>query len=493
VTNPPRILIVEDERIVARMLQRKLARFGYAIAGVTAFGEEAVHMAALDRPDLVLMDIRLKGDIDGIQAATEIRTLDIPVVFLTAHADDETLRLAKVTEPFGYVLKPFQERELQIVIEMALYKHAAERDRHRLEEQARRVQSIAALGQLAGGIAHDFNNVLMVILNACAALVRESPELPTNRVTLIRTTAERAARMTRELLSFGRDQPRSSVVTDPGRLIHDMVAMLQTLIGEHVTIETRIASELRAIKTMPWHLEQMLLNLVVNARDAMPEGGVVTVTAENSGDPGSPPRVLLTVSDTGGGMDPETRRRIFEPYFTTKTTGEGTGIGLATVCDLVDRARGKIEVVSSVGKGSVFMIWLPASDEAPVARPDTPIDCRILVVEDDAGIRGIIRESLENAGARVLEAADGVEALQVSRAHDGPIDLVVSDVVMPRMSAAALSSQLAIDRPTTKVLYISGYPDAASTGAQITGPFLAKPFTRSELLCWIRSALDAHP
>jgi CheY-like chemotaxis protein len=237
---------------------------------------------------------------------------------------------------------------------------------------------------------------------------------------------------------------------------------------------------------------------VLNARDAMPDGGTVTITARNV--PGTD-EVQLTVADTGKGMDAATRARVFEPFFTTKEVGAGTGLGLATVYAVVARSRGRIDVTSEPGKGTTFAIWLPAGDAAPVApaAPPTdddigpPIEGTIVLVEDDAQVRAVIREILERAGLRVIEACDGHEALQACRSHAG-VDLVLSDVVMPRLGGAELARTLAVDAPGTKVIYMSGYPNRGVPGgrSQDLGPILQKPFTPGELLDWIRSALRSN-
>jgi signal transduction histidine kinase len=497
-----RILIVEDNRTVARDLEQRLARLGFAIAGVTGLGEEAIVLAEDERPDLVLMDIRLGAAMDGITAAEYIRArLGVPVVFLTMFADDATLRAASVSEAFGYIVKPAQDRELRIVIEMALYKHAAEQDRRRLEEQLRRSEKMEAIGQLAGGIAHDFNNVLMAILSNCRALRRELPadQPPHRQVAQIQIAAERAAHLTRQLLAFGRDADDQPVPVDLGAAIQRTTTLLTQLIGDRIAIDVALASDLRAVLGRSSELEQVIMNLVLNARDAMPEGGTVTITARNAPDAGE---VCLVVADTGQGMDAATRARVFEPFFTTKDVGEGTGLGLATVYAVVARAHGRIDVASEPGKGSRFSIWLPSTDArpaepgAPAAHDDElgpPIHATVVLVEDDDQVRAVIRDILDRAGLHVIEARDGHEALAACRSHPG-IDLVLSDVVMPRLGGAELARTLAVDAPHTKVIYMSGYPNRGVPGgrSQDLGPVLQKPFTPDELLDWIRGALRSR-
>jgi two-component system cell cycle sensor histidine kinase/response regulator CckA len=492
-----RILIVEDGRTIARDLAWRLNRIGFEVAGMAPSGEEAIVLAERDRPDLVLMDIRLAGEMDGIAAADHIRTnLQLPVVFLTALADDATLRAASVTEAFGYIVKPAQDRELRIVIEMALYKHAAEQQRRRLEQQLRRSEKMDAIGQLAGGIAHDFNNVLMAILSNCRALAEQLPadQRACQQLAMIQAAAERGARMTRQLLAFGRDDQEQPVALDLAAHIHRTTAMLAHLIRDDIAVATSIAPDLRAVLGRSSEIEQVIMNLVVNARDAMPHGGTVTIAATNIP---SDDEVLLTVTDTGEGMDEATRERMFEPFFTTKEVGAGTGLGLATVYAIVTRSRGRIHVTSERGKGTRFAIWLPSTTTAPaevldtVGEPAPPIAGTIVLVEDDAQVRTVIRDTLEQAGLRVIEASDGVEALHVCRAHPGEVDLVLSDLVMPKLNGAELAHSLAVDAPNTRIIYMSGYSDHALPGGPPQEPraVLQKPFTPVQLIEWVRGAL----
>jgi len=499
---PARILIVEDNRTLARDMEQRLGRLGFAIAGVTGLGEEAIVLAQDEHPDLVLMDIRLGAAMDGITAAEHIRArLGIPVVFLTMFADDATLRAASVTEAFGYIVKPAQDRELRIVIEMALYKHAAELDRRRLEEQLRRSEKMEAIGQLAGGIAHDFNNVLMAILSNCRSLRGQlaADQPPHRQVAQIEVAAERAALLTRQLLAFGRDADDQPIALDLGAHVRRTASLLTQLIGDRIAVEVAIARDLRAVLGRSSELEQVIMNLVLNARDAMPDGGTATITAHNA--PGD--EVELVVADTGQGMDEATRARVFEPFFTTKDVGEGTGLGLATVYAVVARAHGRIDVASQPGAGTTFSIWLPATDARPAEPPalpaahddeiGPPIDATVVLVEDDDQVRAVIRDILDRAGLRVIEARDGHEALAACRSHPA-VDLVLSDVVMPRLGGAELARTLAVDAPGTKVIYMSGYPSRGVPGgrSQELGPVLQKPFTPGELLDWIRGALRSR-
>jgi CheY-like chemotaxis protein len=352
-----------------------------------------------------------------------------------------------------------------------------------------------AIGRLAGGIAHDFNNVLMAILSSCHALRRQVSieQAPHRQIRQIEAAAERAAHMTRQLLAFGRDADDPPTALDLGGQVQRTVAMLSHLIDDRIAIEFAFASDLRAVLGRSSEIEQVIMNLVLNARDAMPSGGVLTIAARNAP---HTDEVELLVSDTGLGMDEATRRRVFEPFFTTKDAGAGTGLGLATVYAVVARARGRIDVTSELGKGTTFAIWLPTTEIRPAEPAETedalgpPIDATIVLVEDDEQVRSVIRDILEPAGLRVIEARDGHEAVAACRDHAG-VDLVLSDVVLPRLGGAELARSLAVHAPGTKVIYMSGYPGRGVPGgrAQDVGPVLQKPFSPAKLLDWIRDAL----
>jgi CheY-like chemotaxis protein len=342
----------------------------------------------------------------------------------------------------------------------------------------------------------------MAILSNCRALRRQLPtgQSPHDQVAQIELAAERAAHLTRQLLAFGRDADDRPVALDLGAHVQRTTALLTQLIGDRVAIDISIAPDLRAVLGRSSELEQVIMNLVLNARDAMPDGGTVTITARNTLDSRE---VHLVVADTGQGMDDATRARVFEPFFTTKDVGEGTGLGLATVYAVVARARGRIDVTSEPGKGTVFSIWLPTTDARPAEPPPlpasqdddigSPIHATVVLVEDDDQVRAVIRDILDRAGMHVIEARDGHEALAACRSHPG-IDLVLSDVVMPRLGGAELARTLAVDAPGTKVIYMSGYPHRGVPGgrSQDLGPVLQKPFTPGELLDWIRGALQSR-
>jgi len=385
-------------------------------------------------------------------------------------------------------------------------------EQRQLEEKFRQAQKMEAVGRLSGGVAHDFNNLLGVIIGY-AEFLQESLEAENTlrgSVDEILKAGKRAASLTRQLLAFSRQQVLDPKVIDLNAVVSDMDKMLRRLIGEDIDLSTVLGADLGRIKADQGQLEQVLMNLVVNARDAMPQGGKLLIHTENMimdqafirrypypVQPG--PYVCLTVSDTGIGMDAETKARAFEPFFTTKEKGKGTGLGLSMVYGVVKQSGGYIDIESSPGVGTTFKIYLPRVEEAAKtehsSKPAASFTGNetILVAEDEASLRSLTRATLEQCGYRVLEAKDGVEALEVSDGHEGAIDLLLTDMVMPGMGGRALAQELTRRRPEIRVAYMSGYT-GQSVGSQ--GPvdpgsvFLMKPFTRELLTRKIREALD---
>jgi PAS domain S-box-containing protein len=386
-------------------------------------------------------------------------------------------------------------------------------ERKRLELQLRQAQKMEAVGRLAGGVAHDFNNMLTIISGYSGLLLEHPATIEPLRgyVDEIRNASGRAASLTRQLLAFSRQQVLAPRVLDLNAVVSNIQKMLKRLIGEDIDLVTALGEGLWHIMADPGQLEQVLLNLAVNARDAMPQGGVVTIETTNvkmdtaaaqAHFPLKPgPYVLLTFSDTGIGMDAETQSRIFEPFFTTKETGKGTGLGLATVYGIVKQSGGYIWVYSDVGKGTTFKIYLPRTDvELEDSSPGgTRVESQrgtetLLLVEDEDSVRELVRNVLRENGYRVLEASRGPEALELSELFAGRIDLLVTDVVMPGMNGRELARRLASSRPQIKVLYISGYADYAvwyPGGLDTGGAILQKPFSPEALARKVREALSS--
>jgi len=382
----------------------------------------------------------------------------------------------------------------------------------RLEEQLRQAQKMEAVGRLAGGVAHDFNNLLTAILGSTELLLGGLPGANPLREDAeeIRRAAERAAALTRQLLAYSRRQVLKPEPLNLNTVVAEMDRLLRRLIGEDVVLVTALAPDLGTVRADPGQIEQVIVNLALNARDAMPQGGRLSVATTNIElDPAyvgdhagakAGPFVLLTVTDTGTGMDPETTAHLFEPFFTTKEVGKGTGLGLATVYGIVKQSGGYITVYSEPGQGTSFKIYLPRVPEAsPVPKgPTAPRESTrgtetILVVEDEPAVRSLSRRALEGSGYTVLAAATGADALELAERHDGPIDLLVTDVVMPGMSGRELAEQLAPRRPGLRVLYMSGYPGDAvvQRGGLAAGvAFLQKPFTPDGLARQVRAVLD---
>jgi PAS domain S-box-containing protein len=383
----------------------------------------------------------------------------------------------------------------------------AEEERHRLEEQLRQSQKMEAVGRLAGGIAHDFNNLLMVIMGHGELLRRglepQDPRL--RKVQHIMGASERAARLVRQLLAFSRKQVLELQVVDLNALVSDTARMLRPLLGEDVRVETRLDPALGHVRVDPAQIDQVLMNLAVNARDAMPGGGTLSLETANVGagapDPSAPGgHVALTVRDTGQGMDEKTRAQVFEPFFTTKAGSGGTGLGLSMVYGIVQQSGGQIAVESALGRGSSFRILLPRAEHpGPTALPSSltqpPVGGgeTVLVVEDEAAIRALACEMLQAHGYRTLSAGSGEEALGLAVRHAGPIHVLLADVVMPGLTGPALAERFAVVRPHARVLYMSGYAgdDLVRRGlSEDASPFVPKPFTADLLGRRVREALD---
>jgi PAS domain S-box-containing protein len=381
-----------------------------------------------------------------------------------------------------------------------------------LEEQSRQSQKMEAIGQLAGGVAHDFNNLLTVIEGRSEMQLAALPpaSAPYRDAKLIHGAAQRAAALTRQLLAFSRKQVLQPRVLNLNEVISNLVPMLRRLIGEHIRCATVLAADLGPMRADPGQLEQVLMNLAVNARDAMPGGGVLTIESANveldesfarrhiGAQPG--PHVMLAVSDSGIGMDEETRAHIFEPFFTTKEAGKGTGLGLSTVDGIVQQSGGTICVESEAGRGTTFRIYFPRIDGAASAAERHAAASRaargvetILLVEDDDAVRDLAREVLEASGYSVLAVGSPREAFGVAARHEGPIHLLITDVVMPELGGRECAARLTASRPGMRVLYISGYTDDAITRHGIVEggvDFLQKPFTPAAMALKVRTILD---
>ena len=614
-----KILICEDEHIVALDIKRHLERFGYEVCGTWATGEDAVMACGLSEPDLVLMDIRLQGQLDGIEAARLIyEKYGTPVIHLTAYADEETLTLAKQSRPFGYIIKPFEERELRTAIEIALYRHGMEhqlrlseeryrslfneapsanftakpdgsindcneafvrllgvdsiaglrgkrmsdlfaspsngenilsrireahprnaeewdlqrRDgsivtvlatvvfsaasgelrayliditkRKELEAQLRQAQKMEAIGRLAGGVAHDFNNIITAIMGYCNLLAEDVGDMPAllEEVDGILSASRKAVNLTRQLLAFSRKQALEPKLIDINKSLSELEKMSRRLLNENVHIRFLLDSRFPYVNIDPGQFEQVLINLIVNAKDAMPRGGTLVVQTSDVGADGSGKEhgipqgdwVLISVRDTGEGIAPENMQRIFEPFFSTKSAQQGTGLGLSTVYSILNQSGGHIVVESRLGEGSTFHVYLPLASglpediEAPRAVTPGKRGGTILLVEDDDHLRMILYRMLDKAGYRVVEASNPKDALEIAGKEKDY--LLLTDIGMPGMTGYELAGLLAARQQGLKVLFMSGYHNkksAKENAAYAKSAFLQKPFTNEQLMAALAS------
>jgi PAS domain S-box-containing protein len=634
------ILLVEDERIVALHLSQQLLKLGYRVSGVVASGEAALAKATELHPSVILMDINIEGEFDGIEAASRLPDdVDASVIYLTAYAEDSTLERARATKPYGYLLKPFSERELHATIQMALERRDADTrmretqaalhrsreefrylfrnnplpmwafstatlkflevndaaiagygysreeflamditqigppeerkrletmlelglkeyersenwrhlhrdghpietdifshailfdgqqarlivaidvtDRKAAEAQLRQAQKLQAVGQLTGGIAHDFNNLL--------AIIQGNLELVGDRLGNDALAAEflddafgatyRAASLTRRLLAYARKQPLAPRVVDLARLVPDMVTLLRRTLPEAIEIRAEMPPGLWPTRIDAHQLENSLLNLAVNGRDAMPGGGTLTIAAENleldadfaEGQSELKPGafVRLAVSDTGSGMAREVLEQALEPFFTTKPAGLGGGLGLSMVYGFVKQSGGHLAIASEPGRGTTVSLYFPraepeAADADPLAgRPPIPRAGPgevILVVEDDPGVLKLTLSRLGRLGYITLSAPDGPSALALLDTA-ARVDLLLTDISLPNgLNGFALFEAASRRRAGLKALFMSGYA-ATSIGSELPAgtPFLTKPFPQSELAGKLRQLLDERP
>jgi signal transduction histidine kinase len=506
------VLIVEDSEPDAGLILRELRRGGFAPTHERVQTVEALRAALARQPwDVVLSDYYLPGfDAPSALAVLQERGDDLPFIVISGSVGEDTAVAVMRSGATDYLMKDRLQR-LAPTVTRALEGVAVRRERRQLQEQLFHAQKMEAIGRLAGGVAHDFNNVLTAILGSAELLLLDTPSDAAGReeVGIIHDAATRAQHLIRQLLAFSSRQVLQPAVVDLNALVRDVAKMLRRLIGEDVALAIEPAPDLGAVRVDPGQIEQVLVNLVVNARDAMLDGGRLAITTSNvdapAGEPGDLPEgryVRLEVSDTGVGMTPETLGRVFEPFFTTKPHGKGTGLGLAMVYGIVRQSGGRIAVESAPGAGTKFRIYLPRVDAAvdvapqapPVAAPPKATRAEtVLVAEDEHMVRVLVRKVLEQAGYTVLLAASGAEALHLAEQYDGTIHLLVSDVVMPGMNGRELMRRLVRRRPDVKVLYLSGYSEEAVERHGVLDPgtaFMQKPFTPAALARRVRELLD---
>jgi signal transduction histidine kinase len=531
-TEQATILVVANQAANRELLAAYLADLPCAVVEADD-GERALALAMAAPPDLILLDVLMPG-LDGHTLTARLkhdpRTASVPVVLVTA-LQDRAERLRGLTVGADeFLTKPVDRVELLARVRTLLQlkrlrdTHESEairrseaarvQERDWLEEQLRQAQKMEAIGRLAGGVAHDFNNLLTAINGYSEVLLGELPPGASLRpyVEEIVKAGERATRLTQQLLVFSRKQRAEPEVLDLNAVIADTAGLLRRVIGEDVVLLTRLDSGIGRVRADVGQLQQVLMNLAVNARDAMPGGGRLTIETASVNLDAPAPRTfgdvppgtyaMLAVSDTGSGMNAETQAHVFEPFFTTKEAGKGTGLGLSTVYGIVQQSGGHIWLYSEPGRGSVFKVYLPQVTEAsaPIAMPTAPAATTggsetILLVEDDEQVRALMVSALQTCGYRVLEASDGIQALLAVGQHAGPLDLLVTDVVLPGMSGRDVASHVAGLCPNVAVLYVSGYPDHAAVQHGLldeASALLQKPFTPHALAQQVRQTLDAR-
>ena len=504
----------DEDALLTRELLSRIEGTRYELLWVSGY-EAALEAVADARYDVCLVDYRLGAD-DGIELVRALvaQGYDQPIIVLTGLSDRAVDIEATRAGAADYLVKgEVTPTLLERTIRYALRRHADMRALRESEEGLRQGQRMEAVGRFAGGVAHDFNNMMSAVVGFSALILDALDEHdPLRRyVEEIQRAGERASGMTQQLLAFTRKQVLLPQVLDLNSVVNDVNELLRRLIGEDVELVTEMALGVHPIEADSGQLEQVIVNLAVNARDAMPGGGHADdldgERRARRGDPARPPDLepgayaTISVSDSGEGMDAETLRHIFEPFFTTKEEGKGTGLGLATAFGIIKQSGGHIEVQSEPGRGTTFTILLPRA-QAPVIRLDPrstapellPGSETILLVEDEEVVRHLEREVLTTCGYAVLEADGPNQAIELSRNHSGVIHLLLTDVVMPGMSGDELARRLRAERPEMKVILASGY--AADTLAQrvVLQPgtaFLPKPLTPTSIARKVRDVLDA--
>jgi two-component system cell cycle sensor histidine kinase/response regulator CckA len=512
--SPLRILHLEDDANDAALTQSTLQGGGIACA-TNCVQTQAAFVSALELGgiDLILSDFTLPT-FDGLSALkiAHARWPGIPLIFVSGTLGEERAVDSLKSGATDYVLKGHLSRLVPAVLRAM--RDVEDRIEHKkLEAQFIEAQKMEVVGHLASGVAHDFNNILAVIMGYSDLIMSElEPDSPLRKYTdEIRHASERAAGLTRQLLVFSRKQTVQPVVLDLNVVVNELNKMLRRLIDENIALTIVPGKEIGRIKADSGYIGQVLMNLVVNARDAMPNGGRLTIATENVAFdkvdahlragmiPGD--YVMLTVTDTGTGMTDEVKRRLFEAFFTTKPVGKGTGLGLATCQTVVQQSGGRIEVQSELGKGTTFKIYFPrvelALDATTKIIQSGPLPRgteTLLVVEDESSVRHLARGVLAAQGYELLSASNGQEALHVARDHKGsPIRLVVTDVIMPQMGGKVMAEWLQATYPGLKILYTSGYTDdaIAQHGVLEQGvAFLSKPYTPAMLVRKVRAMLD---
>ncbi|MBI3409439.1 MAG: response regulator [Planctomycetes bacterium] len=513
-----KLLIAEDDTFYRRMLESTLTEGGFEVIAVRDGTAAWQLLQSKEPPPIAILDWMMPGS-DGLEVCRRVRALGRSeptyLIMLTCREGKENAIAALQAGVDDYLTKPFDAAELQARLQtgvriVELQSRLADRVRE-LEEALSGAQKMEAIGRLAGGVAHDFNNLLTVVLGSSDLLMeRLAPgDARQEYVSLIKQAGQRGAQLTRQLLTFSRKQVLTPVVLDLNAHLTEGMQMIRRLIQEDIHVVADLAPALYEVRADPGQLLQVIMNLVVNSRDAMPKGGRLTLRTGNvdlpeinkTTKPQIPPGsyVTLAVADTGCGMDEHTRARLFEPFFTTKAMGKGTGLGLATVYGIIKQTGGYIHVETALNSGTTFTLYLPRATRslcqpAPeAAAPLAPMGGEtILLVEDEAAVRKMVSYTLQREGYRVIEACNGRDALQRTGEDRARIDLLLTDVIMPEMGGCQLAERLLTLRPAVKVLYMSGYnDDAVSQQLHLEPgtPFIQKPFEPPLLSKKVREVL----
>jgi two-component system cell cycle sensor histidine kinase/response regulator CckA len=505
-----RLLLVEDQENDAELLLVEVERLGYDVTCERVDTRESMAKALDQEWDLIISDYNLP-EFDGPRALElcNERKVDLPFIILSGTVSEEEAVESMRLGAADFIAKGRLAR-LGPAIARSLRERAERRALKAAEDRLRQAQKIDAIGQLAGGVAHDFNNLLGVVMGYGEMILKALPpgDRQRSRAEQILVAASRGAALTRQLLAFSRQQPMEARVLELASAVSNVEKMLARLIGENIEIIT--VSDRRGGRVMadPTQIEQVVMNLAINARDAMPAGGCLTIETANveldaashpDAQPG--PYVSLVVSDNGTGISAETLAHIYEPFFTTKESGQGTGLGLATVYGIVRQSGGHLTVDSEVGQGTSFKVYLPRVEAAATEPPDpasastTMLGTEtVLLLEDEVALRRVISDQLSEAGYHVM-TADGVDAtLEAAGKHEGRIHLLITDIVMPRISGPDALKRIRMSRPDIRVIYMSGYGNlaAALNGlSERREAFLRKPFSLEALLRKTREVLDA--
>jgi two-component system, cell cycle sensor histidine kinase and response regulator CckA len=517
-----RVLMAEDSEDDALITLHTLRKAGYEPLCERVWTAPAMQ-AALQKQawDIVISDYEMPG-FGGFEALELLKASgrDLPFILVSAVVSEETAVAAMKAGAHDYIMKrklarlaPAIERELREATTRAARRTAEAALRHS-EDQLRQAQKLEAVARLAAGVAHDFNNILTAISGHSALLLRQldAGDAKRKHAEQIEKCAYLAAALTRQLLTFSRKQVIEPRVLKLNDAIQNIQRMLKRLIGEDIEFDTILDPAAGSIKADPGQLEQVIMNLAVNARDAMPDGGkIIATTARLTLDelawkpvPGLKPGpyVMLAISDTGTGMTDEVKAHLFEPFFTTKPPGKGTGLGLATCFGIVKQSSGHIEVESKLGQGTTFRLYFPRVQDAleparagNLAAPAARGTETVLLVEDEPIVRELAATTLREMGYSVLEAGNGEEGLRVARRHNGEINLVLTDVVMPVMGGKEMADALRADHPDMKILFSSGYSEEVIGHHGVLRPgiaFLQKPYLAATLVRRVREVLD-HP